>query len=55
MRVDQGGEWLGGWSMEGGGCEWAAPSQNISHIRPELANRNSSASRMREPQMLEGI
>ena len=29
--------------------EWKAPSQkNISHIRPELANRNGSASGMRK-------
>lgn len=30
-------------------CEWTAASQkNISHIRPDSANRNSSASRLRE-------
>lgn len=38
-------------TREAGRCEWAAASpKNISHIRPDSANRNSSASRLREPQ-----
>ena len=38
-------------SREGEECEWAAPSQeNINYVRPDSANRTSSASHLRLPQ-----